>query len=226
MLQNMLKQGVVIYVMGILLFIGFLAKIISAFTVRNLVRAAGEIQKSEHRLMKLVKAKFEHASMISDRVQNVEAFVDKYLYEYRVMGIRLHTWQTLPKLLLFIVGGIGVFSIFECFRMEGIGETTLAYVQWTGLFVLFLALLFFVLEEKSKMLAAKNYMVDYLENVCVSRYMKKHRAEEAEQEKVEEPVEEEEPKQQEEREETVKEEEKRKTEQEMRIRAILEEFLA
>ena len=76
------------------------------------------------------------------------------------------------------------------------------------------------------MLAAKNYMVDYLENVCVSRYMKKHRAEEAEQEKVEEPVEEEEAKQQEEREETVKEEEKRKTEQEMRIRAILEEFLA
>jgi len=226
MLQNLLKQGVLIYVMGLFLFIGFLAKIISAVTVRNLVKAAGEIQKSEHRLMKLVKAKFEHASMISDRVQNVEAFVDKYLYEYRVLGIRIHTWQTLPKLLLFIVSGIGVFTIFECFRMEGIGETTLLHVQWTGLFTLFLVLLFFVLEEKSKMHAAKNYMVDYLENVCVSRYMKKHRAEEAETEKVEEPLEEKETGQQEEHVETEKEEEKRKTEQEMRIRAILEEFLA
>ena len=36
--------------------------------------------------------------MISERVENVGAFVDKYLDEYKVAGIRLHTWRRLEKL--------------------------------------------------------------------------------------------------------------------------------
>lgn len=44
------------------------------------------MSKSNHPLMRLVRAKFEHACMISDTVENVGVFVDKYLYEYKVCG--------------------------------------------------------------------------------------------------------------------------------------------
>ena len=88
---------IIFYAMGVLLGVSLLAKLITTFTIRKMVKEAAEIQKSNHKLMKLVKAKFEHASMVSDRVQNVEAFVDKYLYEYKVCGIRLHSWQNVPK---------------------------------------------------------------------------------------------------------------------------------
>lgn len=253
MLQNIVKQEIIFYVMGVLLAFGVLAKLISSFTVRRMVRAAGEIHKSNHKLMKLVKAKFEHASMVSDKVQNVEAFVDKYLYEYKVLGIRLNTWRGIPKHVLWLIAILGVFAVFESYRIGGYGDLMVKYIQWTGIFVMFLFLLYFVAEEKSRLQAAKNYMVEYLENVCIHRYAKLNRAaqteEKAEQEELSEEkaesIEPSEPKGCEETEvqmakeaelqlakereqqaiEEMKEEE-RKQEQETRIRAILQEFLA
>lgn len=227
MLETVVKQEIIFYAMGILMVLGIVAKLVSHFTVRRMVKAAGEIQKSNHRLMKLVKAKFEHASMISDKVQNVEAFVDKYIYEYKVFGVRLGGWRAFPKKVLWIISILGVFAIFESFRMGGASDLMLKYVQWTGIFVLFLLLLGFVAEENSRLDATKNYMVEYLENVCIHRYAKMNHATEEVEETVEKSAEEEEK-----IEEVVaepvdtSEDEQKKNEQEMRIRAILEEFLA
>ena len=227
MLETVVKQEIIFYAMGILMVLGIVARLVSHFTVRRMVKAAGEIQKSNHRLMKLVKAKFEHASMISDKVQNVEAFVDKYIYEYKVFGVRLGGWRAFPKKVLWIIGILGVFAIFESFRMGGASDLMLKYVQWTGIFVLFLLRLGFVAEENSRLDATKNYMVEYLENVCIHRYAKMNHATEEVEETVEKSAEEEEK-----IEEVVAEpvdtaeDEQKKNEQEMRIRAILEEFLA
>lgn len=229
---------IIFYAMGVLLGISLLAKLITTFTIRKMVKEAAEIQKSNHKLMKLVKAKFEHASMVSDRVQNVGAFVDKYLYEYKVCGIRLHTWQNVPKRGLFIIVILGVFTVCESFRVEGMTMTTAGYIQWTGIFLLLLLLIQFVSGEKTQLEAARNYMVDYLENVCVHRYAKQHQMveeestetvqesnlqEESETEKVQATADE--VKMEEQVAPPISEEEKR-SQQEMRIRAILEEFLA
>ena len=174
---------IIFYAMGVLLGISLLAKLISAFTIRKMVKEAAKIQKSDHKLMKLIKAKFEHASMVSDRVQNVGAFVDKYLYEYKICGIRLHTWQNIPKRGFFIIVILGVFTVCESFRVEGMTMTTAGYIQWTGIFLLLLLLIQFVSGEKTQLEAARNYMVDYLENVCLHKYEKLHKKEE--QEKIE-----------------------------------------
>ena len=237
MLQNIVKQEIIFYVMGVLLAFGVWAKLISSFTVRRMVRAAGEIHKSNHKLMKLVKAKFEHASMVSDKVQNVEAFVDKYLYEYRVLGIRLNAWRAIPKHVLWLIAILGVFAVFESYRIGGFGDLMVKYIQWTGIFIMFLFLLYFIAEEKSRLQATKNYMVEYLENVCIHRYAKLNKAtqteEKAEQEEVSEAKTEgvELPEADGSKEDELQlaeqmQEGERNKEQEMRIRAILQEFLA
>lgn len=233
---------IIFYAMGILLGIGVLAKLISTFTVRKMVKEAGEIQKSNHKLMRLIKAKFEHASLVSDRVLNVGAFVDKYLYEYKVMGIRLNTWRNLPKKMTLIIGILGIFSVFESFRVVGFKEQTLFYIQWTSIFVLLLLLLHFLSNENTRLQAARNYMVEYLENVCIHRYAKMNKMPEepnTQTEPMQDPmiqpkapvVEPEFPVQPQitepEPQITLEvEEEESRSEQEMRIRAILEEFLA
>ena len=229
---------IIFYAMGVLLGISLLAKLITTFTIRKMVKEAAKIQKSDHKLMKLIKAKFEHASMVSDRVQNVGAFVDKYLYEYKICGIRLHTWQNIPNRGFFIIVILGVFTVCESFRVEGMTMTTAGYIQWTGIFLLLLLLIQFVSGEKTQLEAARNYMVDYLENVCVHRYAKQHQIaeeestetvqesnlqEESETEKVQATADE--VKMEEQVAPPISEEEKR-SQQEMRIRAILEEFLA
>ncbi len=231
--------------MGMLLGISLLAKLISAFTVRKMVKEAAEIQKSNHKLMKLVKAKFEHASMVSDRVQNVGAFVDKYLYEYKVCGIRLNTWRSIPKKGFLMILILGVFAICESVRKDGLVDTTVEYIQWTGIFLLLLLLIQLVSGEKTQLQAARNYMVEYLENVCVHRYAKRHGVnpemseEQIQTETMQAEIEQEEM-QGDAVTETANEQETQKVEpivekisdeyersqQEMRIRAILEEFLA
>lgn len=236
---------IIFYAMGMLLGISLLAKLISAFTIRKMVKEAAEIQKSNHKLMKLVKAKFEHASMVSDRVQNVGAFVDKYLYEYKVCGIRLNTWRSIPKKGFFMILILGVFAICEGIRKNGLVDATVEYIQWTGIFLLFLLLIQLVSGEKTQLQAARNYMVEYLENVCVHRYAKRHGVnpemseEQIQTETMQAEIEQEEM-QGDAVTETANEQESQKVEpiaeknsdeyersqQEMRIRAILEEFLA
>ena len=136
--------------------------------------------------------------------------------------------------LLMIVLFVMNFRKFQ----EGMTMTTAGYIQWTGIFLLLLLLIQFVSVEKAQMKAARNYMVDYLENVCVHRYAKKYQmTEEASSEVVQEdnlqeenvteevPATMEEVKVEEQVVPQISEEEKR-SQQEMRIRAILEEFLA
>lgn len=218
MLETIVRQQIIFYAMGILVAVGIVSKAIAYLTVRKMARAASEIQKSNHKLMRLVKGKFEHASMVSDKVENVGAFVQKYLYEYTVLGVRLNSLRSWAKKLVWVVAFLGVLGGFESYRIQGIGNLTLQYLQWTILFVLALIFVSMIWDESARLEAAKNYMVEYLENVCAHRYAKTGRASEVvEAETLEEDKQEE---------EQESEEAKRKAEQEMRIRAILEEFLA
>ena len=205
-----------IYVMGVVFSLAVLAKMISYVTVRRMVKAASEIQKSNHKLMKLIKAKFEHASMVSDKVQNVSAFVDKYLYEYRFMRIKLWSYQTFQRNAAWFIGLLGGVCAVNSYRKNGFSINTLLYIEWTCILVLGIVLLHYVLEEETRVKAAKNYIVEYLENVCIHRYEKaslESRIEEPIVEEVEKPIPE-------------VPEQKKKSDQEIRIRAILEEFMA
>lgn len=216
MVEAIVKHGILFYAMGIMMGIGIFAKIISNTTVRKMVREASTIQKSNHRLMRLIKSKFEHASMVSDKVQNVRVFAKKYLYEYRAWGMRLSTWQGLQKKSLWLIGAIGTLGTYASFRMYGMEELTFQYISWTGVLMVVLFVIQMMTDEKTNMDAAENYIVDYLENVCINRYEKVNQEltnfEEMEI-----------PKPDLKREPEVSDE---RTQQEIRIRAILEEFLA
>ena len=84
MLETLVQNQIIFYAMGVAAGIGVLSKLVAHITLRRMVKAASRMNKSNHKLMRLVRAKFEHASMVSDKVQNVEAFVKKYVYEYRI----------------------------------------------------------------------------------------------------------------------------------------------
>ena len=97
MLETILDGHIVFVLLEILAAVGIMSKCIVNVALKRLVRAAGNMNKSTHPLMRLVRAKFEHASMVSDKVENVRVFVDKYLYEYKVLGLRIHSWRRMEK---------------------------------------------------------------------------------------------------------------------------------
>ncbi len=172
MLEVVLDRHIMVILMGIAAAVGVISKIAAGISLKRLVRAAGSMNKSGHPLVRLVKAKFEHACMVSDRVQNVEVFVEKYLHEYRAGGLRLHTWRRLEKAgvwlcLLFGLAGAGAW-----YASRGMADQVIQYgaAGAGGAILLFLFQL--TSDEKYQLGVIRNYMVDYLENVCAHRYEK------------------------------------------------------
>ena len=125
MLEMLLDKKLLFVLMGMLTGLGVADKCIVSMTMKRMVEAAGSMSKSNHPLMRLVRAKFEHACMISDTVENVGVFVDKYLYEYKVCGLRLHSLRRLEKMCsgLLIVTGLAGAGI-TC-QVYGMGDEAL-----------------------------------------------------------------------------------------------------
>lgn len=177
MLELMLDRHVIYVLMGISTFAGVVSKVIVGRTLRKLVAAAESMGKSNHPLMRLVRAKFEHTCMISEKVENVGVFVDKYLYEYRVGGVRLHAWRRLQMAgagLCLILGGVGAIISY---RIKGATEQT-AMIGGTGVALALIVFLVHMLtDEEYRLEAVRNYMVDYLENIYQHRYEKTYKKE-------------------------------------------------
>ena len=177
MLELMLDRHVIYVLMGMSTFAGVVSKVIVGRTLRKLVAAAESMGKSNHPLMRLVRAKFEHTCMISEKVENVGVFVDKYLYEYRVGGVRLHAWRRLQMAgagLCMILGGVGAIISY---RIKGATEQT-AMIGGTGVAMALIVFLVHMLtDEEYRLEAVRNYMVDYLENIYQHRYEKTYKKE-------------------------------------------------
>ena len=177
MLELMLDRHVIYVLMGMSAFAGVVSKVVVGRTLRKLVAAAESMGKSNHPLMRLVRAKFEHTCMISEKVENVGVFVDKYLYEYRVGGVRLHAWRRLQMAgagLCLILGGVGAIISY---RIKGATEQT-AMIGGTGVAMALIVFLVHMLtDEEYRLEAVRNYMVDYLENIYQHRYEKTYKKE-------------------------------------------------
>ena len=177
MLELMLDRHVIYVLMGMSAFAGVVSKVVVGRTLRKLVAAAESMGKSNHPLMRLVRAKFEHTCMISEKVENVGVFVDKYLYEYRVGGVRLHAWRRLQMAgagLCLILGGVGAIISY---RIKGATEQT-AMIGGTGVALALIVFLVHMLtDEEYRLEAVRNYMVDYQENIYQHRYEKTYKKE-------------------------------------------------
>lgn len=177
MLEMLLDKKLLFVLMGMLTGLGVADKCIVSMTMKRMVEAAGSMSKSNHPLMRLVRAKFEHACMISDTVENVGVFVDKYLYEYKVCGLRLHSLRRLEKMCSGLLVVTGLAGAGLTYRVYGMGDEALRMgAAGCGLGIL-VWLFHLTTDENYCMEMAKNYMVDYLENVCLRKYEKMNQKE-------------------------------------------------
>lgn len=177
MLEMFVVKETVFFLTGVMIGIGAITRLITGISLKRLVRAASNMSKSNHPLMRLVRAKFEHGCMVSDKVQNVGAFVEKYLYEYRVLGVRLHTWRQWAKgsiWLCLIFGAAGTALAYAAGEREQ-GLYRYAVLGGAGAVALFI--LRMLADDAYQLEAAKTYMVDFLENTYAHRYAKANQKE-------------------------------------------------
>ena len=174
MLEIIANNGISYVVAGGAAIVGVVSKIISNLTLKRMVHAAGNMSKSNHPLMRLVRAKFEHACMVSEKVENVGVFVDKYLYEHRTLGLKLHTWRRMETLMAGVCMATGLLGAFLEYSVNGMNDQVLRVGAYGGILGILIYLFHLTTDENYRLNAVRNYMVDYLENVCLHKYEKLH----------------------------------------------------
>lgn len=164
MLLYMYEHNIIIYAMFVLFGLGLLLKIMQAVTYYQLIKASEEMATSENRLMKQIRLRFDTCYKIKIGVHNVDSFVDKYVYSYKIGGVSLYTLEnlsgqiTMIGLLLALFGGMAAY-LLDC--GQEVILSTLTIGSSTVLLLIAFDMLF-SLSAKQKLLRV--HMKDYLEN--------------------------------------------------------------
>ena len=161
------NTNVIRYLMAAMGILGVIAKLVNQVTLNRLIRAAGTMSKSTHRLIKLVKAKYEHACMVHDTVENTDAFVEKYIYEYRGFLFKIHTWRQI--LTVWFSGILALSGASADYLYYGAVESVYQYIAVGAAEMILLEVIRRMSDEPYKIQGVKMYMIDYLDNTCAVR---------------------------------------------------------
>ena len=152
------------YFIGIVTFIGLLLPLVLHFKLKRLIRAAEHPGKSEHPLIKVMLNKFTACYKVKVGVNNVDNFVDKYVYTCKIGGFYLFTWDKIcgqPAWILLYGCFIQVIVDYFYFSGKVTDLSTIGIgVAASGLLMLYNHLF----DRMDKLRVFGKEMADYLEN--------------------------------------------------------------
>jgi hypothetical protein len=174
MLQKMFEENILIYAMIGMCGLGIVTKWLVSLAYKRLIKASDQMGSSKNKLMKLMRLKFETCYKLKIGVNNVDVFVDKYVYKHRFCGILLYTWENFSGQLLLIcmlTGSLGAVLglIYEC------GQTIVLSTFFAGIFTSALLITFEnLLNLNMKKNVVRVNIKDYLENYLKVRLEKEY----------------------------------------------------
>lgn len=168
-MMEYLEKGYVLYAMLAIAVICVLGKLIANGTYKRLIRQAENMASAKDSFLKRLKLKYESTYRLNDGVDNVPAFVEKNLYQYKKMGITLRKLE-----------GISIHGALFCL-LAGICATLASFLYQTDVrtmilqfgagIVLGIALVLAdsVTDTGTKRDVLLANICDYLENILVVR---------------------------------------------------------
>ncbi|MDO5292606.1 MAG: hypothetical protein Q4F05_07640 [bacterium] len=169
MVQEWFENNIFTYIVLGIFAAGFLMKCLISLKYRTLIRASKRMGTSKNKLMRVLRLKFETCYKIKLGVNNVDTFVDKYVYRHRFCGIKLYTWETISgefvilcTLVASIFALLGVF--YDCGRNQILSTLAVGVLSSAVLVAVD-----FVINLRMKRLVLRTNIKDYLENFLKAR---------------------------------------------------------
>ncbi len=169
MVQELFDKNIFSYIMLALCACGILLKLILNLVYSRLIKASDNMAKSKNKLTQMMKKKFETCYKLKIGVNNVDIFVDKYVFRHRFCGILLSTWENIGGQILMLCILIGSIStivglIYECGKQQ-ILSTFSVGILTSGLLIFLEGLI--NLSGRKELIRLN--MKDYLENILKVR---------------------------------------------------------
>lgn len=169
MVEKLLEQNIGIYAMIILCICGLISNSLCLIGWNSLMKATEHIGTTKHKLVQEMKKRFETCYKMHINVNNVDKYVDKYIYKYKFCGLYLYTWENVCGQILCITGILGIIcSILTCVYHCG-QEKLLSYVLTTVLIVGMLITYQYRVNVMQKSKKASVNLGDYFENYLQGR---------------------------------------------------------
>lgn len=169
MIVKLFEQRILIYGMLGICGIGVLLKFALSLIYGSLVRASDKMGVSKNKLMIALRTRYETSYSLMMSVNNVDSFVDKYVYKHKICGIFLYTWENLCGQLLLLCTLTGPLGAILA-AIYNQGTKNILLTLFVGIFSS--AVLLFVdnmANLSTKRVVMKNNIQDYLENFLKAR---------------------------------------------------------
>ncbi len=168
-MKEQLENYNVLFALMAVCAMSVLWKAVSYGLFHKLLWESGQMGTTKNRWMKAMMSKFEAYYKLHISVHNVENFVDRYLYHYRLMGLSLQTWENIGNYFsALIAAAAGLF----CF-LAGYYGMPAEWFWVTGLVTLLLLCvqgaseLFFDTHKCLRIFRIQ--LIDYMENTMRAR---------------------------------------------------------
>lgn len=174
MFEFIMEKHVIYYVLAAFTAMGVFSKLVVWAAYGKLCRQSDHMAATEHKLLKNIRMRFEEAEGFSNGVYNVDAFVDKYIYEHKICGIHLFTWEKLCGQSCAMVVLISVFSSIAGYCLKSGQRWILSTLAAGGICAIVLISMEFLLREDERRLYLVAQIKDYLENHLRRRLNAEH----------------------------------------------------
>jgi len=148
--------------------IGVLFKIVQAIIYINLMGESENVPASRNKLIKQMKLKFENCFKLNLGVNNVGAFVDKYMYKHKICGISIYNFNRIPIVAAWLSGVTGITCGCICY-LENYSVRMGSMYEIYGIgSIIILKLVDIILDTTHKKDVVYINLLDFFENSLVN----------------------------------------------------------
>ena len=120
MIDRIFEGNVIFNIVVVICGVSVLVRIALLLLYRRLIKAASSPDKEKgngysRRFIRRITDKFIYEYEKSYPVNNVSVFVDKYMYEVKLFGIRSSTWETMESVSLILCLVSGTLCAFRAY---------------------------------------------------------------------------------------------------------------
>ena len=110
-----LQTGRMLYVLAAICALGTLSTLVTGSLYKRLIKETGNMALTKDKNLKTLKQRMENVFLINHGIRNVNAYIEKQLYGFRVLHVSLDGWDKLSvqaMILCFMAGGAAAFGAY------------------------------------------------------------------------------------------------------------------
>lgn len=164
------------FVCGVSVFI--IAGMISIMTVKSACKSCERRLRKQVKdnLLKTILSKYEKIMQVNGKVNNSEALINRYLYNYKLMGISVNVLIRIPDLCALFCVIYGMMVGANNYYIYKNKETFLMYIFLGCLAAYILEIINKISNVEDSHRVLLNSIIEFVDNTAAVRYERKSRA--------------------------------------------------